>query len=561
MEESGQSDSKHVGFAEPPPELEEHHDALRKKEEQKLEYNPFHKIPPELLYLHKKPAGPKPLPQEPVKPARTAKSNEILGDLRMMAIKDISVQNKQTEVNFSYPEIDLKLLPRAILVNVKYSSLNGFDLSKINTYAWNLSDTRVGLGYEYVGVISRVGSLVQDFSPGDKVFGCTCPTARHGALASSVILTPGRDIVLTVDEELEQKLAAVDAELRLDLDPKFAVKDDDDDDTDENEQELQISNWPALAKLCAFPVQFCRSMQALQHLQPLARVQTQTQTNVLINGADTQLGITLLQVLCSSLYTGDISVVLVIRESSAQYMTELVNRLTKDPTKARRFYLIPFDMKNDDLVLAGEKTPVNYKKPEFFATEVLNALFGAAPANSITRANVNDYKLDLVVDIIGSKRFLQKQGIRYDRIQTLNIPFVAKLSEPLTEVLNAGAKEPFLVKIMKPKAHNSSFVSFCNYALDPPSYSVDRQLPGTQLLGLWSMKWLQGLANSLLSTFNFYEEHGLTVKRQWLEQGLQLMVNGEVKFRAEYMDWRRFRKHIPGLRRDDGKFLFQVEDF
>ena len=505
MAESG---SKHVGFAEPPKELEEHHDALRKKEEEKLEYNPFHKIPPELLYLHKKPAGPKPLPQEPVKPVRTQKSNEILGDLRMMAIKDISVQNKQTEVNFSYPEIDLKLVPLAILVNVKYSSLNGFDLSKVNTYAWNFSDTRVGLGYEYVGVVSRVGSLVQDFSPGDKVFGCTCPTARHGALSSSVILMPGRDIILPVDEELEQKLQTVDAELVLDLDPKFAVKDEEEDDSEENEESPQISNWPALSKLCAFPVQYCRSKQALQHLKPLTR------SNILINGADTLLGVTLLQVLCSSLYSGDITVILVIRESSSQYMTELVNKLTKDPTKARRFYLIPFDMKNDDLVLAGEKTPINYKKAEFF-----------------------------------------------DRIQTLNIPFVSKLGEPLTDVLNAGTKEPFLVKIMKPKAHNSSFVSFCNYALDPPSYSIDKQLPGTQLLGLWSMKWLQSLANSLLSTFNYYEEHGLEVKRQWLEEGLQLMVDGEVKFRAEYMDWRQFRKHIASLRRDDGKFLFQVEDF
>lgn len=552
MAESG---SKHVGFAEPPKELEEHHDALRKKEEEKLEYNPFHKIPPELLYLHKKPAGPKPLPQEPVKPVRTQKSNEILGDLRMMAIKDISVQNKQTEVNFSYPEIDLKLVPLAILVNVKYSSLNGFDLSKVNTYAWNFSDTRVGLGYEYVGVVSRVGSLVQDFSPGDKVFGCTCPTARHGALSSSVILMPGRDIILPVDEELEQKLQTVDAELVLDLDPKFAVKDEEEDDSEENEESPQISNWPALSKLCAFPVQYCRSKQALQHLKPLTR------SNILINGADTLLGVTLLQVLCSSLYSGDITVILVIRESSSQYMTELVNKLTKDPTKARRFYLIPFDMKNDDLVLAGEKTPINYKKAEFFATEVLNALFGSANANQITKANVNEYKLDLVVDIIGSKRFLQKQGIRYDRIQTLNIPFVSKLGEPLTDVLNAGTKEPFLVKIMKPKAHNSSFVSFCNYALDPPSYSIDKQLPGTQLLGLWSMKWLQSLANSLLSTFNYYEEHGLEVKRQWLEEGLQLMVDGEVKFRAEYMDWRQFRKHIASLRRDDGMFLFQVEDF
>lgn len=531
--------AKKVGFAEPPKELEEHHEVLKKKELEKLESNPFHKIPPELLYLQKKPAAPKPLTQEPVKPVRTHRE---LGDLRLMAIKDISVQNKQTEVNFSYPEVDLLLQPRSILVNVKFSSLNSFDLSKINTYSWNLSDTRVGLGHEYVGVIEKVGNLVTEFAVGEYVFGCTCPTARHGALSSSVVLTPGRDLVLKIEEELKLQLEIVDPELRLEMDPNFAIEED---------EPPKVSDWPSLAKLCAFQVQYCRSKQALKHLPKRAH------TNILINGADSLLGTTLLQVLTSSLYS-DVTIILVIRESSSQYMTELVNRLTKDPTKARKIYLVAYDMKNEDLILAGESTPINYKKPDFFATEILGALFNG---DLISKKNVNDYKLDLFVDIIGSKRYFQKRGIRYEHIQTLNIPFLSRLSDPLTEVMNASVKEPFLVKIMKPKAQGSSFVSFCNYNLDPPSYNIDKQLPGTQLLGLWSMKWLQGLANSWLSTFNYYEEHTLQVKRQWIEEGLQLMLANELKFKAQYMDWRQFRKYVPTLRREDVKFLFLVEDF
>lgn len=548
---------KTVGFAEPPPELEEHREVTRKREQEKLASNPFHRIPPELQYLQKRPPGPKPLPQPELQPVgagsgvlstTSSTRKEAIGDLRIMAIKDISVQNKQTEVNFSYPEVDLMLASNAILVSVKYSSLNSFDLAKANLYAWNLSDTRVGLGYEYVGTVSRVGRLVKGFAPGDKVWGVTCPTARHGALSTSVILVPGRDFVLAVDEALEQKLVNVDAELALDYDTKFAVTEDDSD------QDKSQSKWPPLAQLCAFPVQYCRSKQALQYLKKLPL------SNILINGADTLLGATLLQTLSSSLYPGDLTVVLVIREASSDYMTELVNRLSKDPTRTRRFHLVPYDMKNEDIVFPGEKVPVNYKKPEFFATEVMNALFGAAAPKEITAKTANQYKLDLVVDIVGSKRYLQKVGIRYERIQTLNIPFLANLAEPLTKVLGSAA-EPFVAKIMKPKAQGSSFVSFCDYTLNPPSYSIDKQLPGTQSGGLWGMKWLQSIANSWLSTFNYYAEHQLQVKRSWLEEGLKLVVEGELQVRAQYMDWRKFRPFVAGLRRDDGKLLLEVEDF
>lgn len=582
---------KSVGFAPAPEEdLKEHHDVLKKKEEQKRMGNPFQNIPPELSYLQKKPDAPKPL--HSFTPSATPSSRrrmlKELGDLRNMPIKEISLQNKETELNFNYPTIHLPIRAHHILVDVKFGSLNSFDLAKVNSYILNLSDTKVGLGYEFSGKVIEVGAKYQsEFAVGDNVFGCANSISRKGALSTSLLINPTKDILISVEDNVLEKLGEVNIELsfkNMPDDGNFEINSTSSSSLESEPVTKQTTNshnkfagltiqeeLSPLAKLSTFPVLYCRAKQALDHSNAI--FESTGKANILINGADTNLGFTILQLLNSSAYAtvlNEMNLILTIRESSFDKMTNLVNNFTKgkyfDPSRKKRIHLVTFDMENEDLVLPGEKVPLNYKKPELFASDVLNALFGDAE-EQINKDNVINHKLDLIVDLVGCKKYLQTLSIRYKKLESVSLPYLAKFSSDssLSQVLKSNTKEPFLIKLLKPKPYGSCFVSCCKFNLSLPSYNIDELFDystNNVSLNPWSMKWSSNLANSL-TNYYYFEELSLRIKKSWLLEGLNLLLEDELKFRIDdFIDWRNnFKKYIKLLKKDDGKVVFKIEDF
>ncbi|CAK7894088.1 hypothetical protein CAAN1_09S04038 [[Candida] anglica] len=623
---------KSVGFAPPPEEdLREHHKRLHEIEQEKLKSNPFHRIPPELAYLEKrgKSSDPKPItpPSKPTPKASTKKYKE-LGDLRALTIKDISVQNKQTELNFNYPTIDRPIGPTKIIVDVKYASLNSYDLGKVNKYILNVSAAKVGLGYEFYGVISEVGLNYQgetsQYHVGQRVFGVVSPLEKKGALSTSILVNPIRDILIVVDEEMDKKLKKKLETFQLGSwgykgEEKFDLEDDNEEEVEqqvksgdkkeiegddnpydtnpestststkeEEEEEVKLSpvttststklskppplpssiEIPAEALLTTFPVHYCRAKKALSHL-PHA-----TSLNILINGADTDLGITILQLLNSSIYSHvtKLNIILVIRHSSIDHFEQLIHHFTSgryyDPSVSKTIHLTPFDSPNEDLVLPGEKIPINYKKPTFFASEIIDALL-TEPDHSrkITKQEINNYKLDSIIDIIGGNKYFQTSSIKYDKLETLSFPYLTRIStsSSLSELFHSATVEPLLMKLLKPKSLGSSYVACCKQGLSQPSYLVEDliQESSEMISSPWTMKWSVGLANAWLARYNFFQDIELEIKKEWILEGLDLYFNDELNIRVDKCaDWRKnFRSIIKEMKTSDKKVIFKVEDF
>ncbi|KAK6453740.1 uncharacterized protein RJT20DRAFT_62943 [Scheffersomyces xylosifermentans] len=584
---------KSVGFAPLPEEdLKEHHEEVHKKEQERAKSNPFHKIPPELAYLEKKSRGPGPkaLPTYKKPAGTSAYTAQEIGNLRHTNFKEISIQNKETELNFNYPYIDLPIPAHQIVVNVKFASLNSYDLAKINQYLLNLSNMRVGLGYEFAGVISDVGTNwtnSTEYKVGDVVIGIVDPIDKKGSLSSSLLINPKRDVLIKVDDAILAKASTLDVELSFDKagteeGGEFEVDSSDSSDESIAANPPVVSNTPvkdkrkssyaiedeipALAKLATFPVLYCRAKQMLEH------VKLKDTANVLINGADTNLGFTLVQLLNSSVYSFDrLNIILIVRESSYKYMSNFVSQFTKgkyyDPSKTKNITVLTFDSVNEDLVLPGEKVPINYKKPSFFASEVIAALFEPnVPEidSPINESNIQSYKLDIIIDLVGSKKFFQTSSIKYEKLDEIQLPLKIHTNAPLSKIFNSKVKEPFLVKILKPKKSGSAFVSGCKFALSEPTYTIDKQIDYAEMSALnpWTQKWSSNLFNSW-TYYNYYEDLELKVKRDWILEGLELLLDGSLKFRIDdYIDWRNnYRAYIKQLKVDDGKVLFKIEDF
>ncbi|EGV64150.1 hypothetical protein PSN45_003744 [Yamadazyma tenuis] len=573
---------KSVGFAPLPEEdLKEHHENLKKIEESKKNSIPFHQIPPELSYLQKfdKPA-PKPLPTGPPLPPKPVKPHKVLGDLKKVHVKDISVINKDTELNFNYPTIELPIPSHNVLVSIKYAGLNSFDISKLNKYYFNLSDVKVGLGYEFVGQVVDIGATAkQELSKGDYVMGILSPTGRKGAFSSTVLLNPTKDFLVQLDDLTLDKLAKVDPYLEFSQLKGFSDDSSESSESDDQPRPSQTpatapkrktalsveDELPALAKAATIPVLYCKAKQALQHLKPTEY------PNLMINGADTNLGYTLIQMLSSSLYEFErLNLVLVVKESRLKQMRKWVRHL-KGSTASdgeMNFEVVSYDLENEDIVLPGEKIPINYKKPDLMAVDVLEAMFKNSK-EKITAANIDNYKFDLIVDITGS-HYLQKTSIRYKKLDYLNFPVVDNLDDDtkLSTLLKANVKDQFFIKLMKPKSQSSGLVSFCKFTLKEPSYSIDTlidystQASEQSILNPWSSKWSSGIANSLLR-YNYYDEINLTTTRPWIIEGLNLFLKNEIKFQVDhYIDWRNnFKQYIKDLRKHDGKVVMKVEDF
>lgn len=580
---------KSVGFtAAPEEDLKEHHKVLKQKEEIKLKSSPFHKIPAELAYLEKRNSkiDPKPIIDKnanhnPVPNSRfRLKDLPDLSKLKFFDVKNISVQNKETELQFHYTTINLPPSSDSVIVDIKFGGLNALDYAKINQYVLNLSNVKVGMGYEFSGVITNVGSsMAKNYSVGDYVFGLIDPTSRRGSLSSSQLIYPNRDVLIKVDEETLNKLHQIDININTaGVGKDFQIEEDEQSSTTPKEDSKDDvastshknsephSTLPPLAKLCSFPLLYNHSKQLLQHLNP-----KNTEANILINGADTNLGLTLLQILLKEYPNLEyMKLILVIREKSLKFMEGIVDQFQKkyyNPLQTRDFKIISFDLFNDGLYFPGEKIPVNFKKPNFFASEVINALLvplrhngGVGEQQKIDEKNINDYKLDMIIDLIGCKKYFQTTSTKINEIEEINLPFKQNISTSLGKLFNGNVKEPFLTRILKPKKYGSSLVSACNFDISEPTYDIDHLVTFQEgILNPWSSSWTSNLLNNW-TNYNYHQETGLSFKQQWCQQALDLVLDDKLKFKIDGLtEWKNFKKK--DVRVDDAKYILQVEDF
>ncbi|RCK57410.1 Protein AST1 [Candida viswanathii] len=565
---------KSVGFAPPPEEdLREHHKIIKEKEEMRAKSNPFHRIPPELAYLEKrdKSIDPKPLKQSaPAAPARTSKPTNPansylppLSKLKFFDIKHLSVQNSETELQFQYSQINLPPSSDTIIVDVKYGGLNSIDVAKIHRYRLNLSNVKVGLGYEFSGVVTNVGSSYKSkFVEGDVVYGLIELSSRRGALSSSQIIYPSRDVVIKIDQDKLDRLDEVDIDLtNLGTNEEFEVGEDEDEATTEDgvdntskTSSTEPKDVPVLAKLCSFPLLYNCAKQLLKNLKIRNNL-----ANILINGGDTNIGLTIIQLLLGSYNLDYLNLIIIVRERTQEHMEKLMGQLQekfKDPATVKRVRCIAFDSVNNDLIFPGEYIPIAYKKKDFFASEVIDALLVPQYAHEkIDEKNINNYKLDMIIDLVGCRKYFETSSTKINTFDSINMPFKDHIACPVGKLFNGNVKEPFLKRILKPKSSGSCLVSGCNYYLDEPCYDAHRFIEGS---ALWTSSWL----GNYWSSYNYYDNivWGQLWKKDRTEEALQLVLEGKLRFKVdEFTDWKNYKRN--DVKDKDAKIIVKVEDF
>lgn len=572
LQEQSKKPRKLVGFApEPEEELKDHHRYLEQKRKERRKDNPFWKMPDELAYLDRKdqkeraPAGPQ-LPA--IKTSKKLKLKD-LPDRPTRAVKEISAVNKSTAINFHYFEIKFPLPANKIMIDVHYSTISSLDLTKLSKYTYNISDEKVGLGYDYVGVISKVSDNLKDsqYQVGATVFGMIKPTLRKGALQTCLVVSASDPLVLVDDDDI----SSLDLlKVRLDKSASSAFTIDEDDSSSSNakpepepetqprklkvphRESYQIEDvLTTTSKFCTFGSLYCRAKQALVTVDKVIR--SNGTANVLINGADTCLGYTLMQVLASSLYSRDLlslNVVAVVRYKSLEQVEAVISHL--GPSSTRRFSIVPYDEVNDDLFFKGEKVPIKYKSMEVFSLEIFQALLaGKGPDYDLVK---EDPRLDLFVDVVGSKKMFQE-----------SVGVGKTSAADNTSVLKScfgEQKEALFLKIMKPKASGCAYVSYRDFQTPEPTYLVDTMAYKT-FFNPWSTGWTQSFANLLVSRYCYYDVADLECRKEWLVEGLHLVKNEELRVLVNKVtDWRNnFRKDILDLQANDGCIVFKIEAF
>lgn len=555
---------KLVGFApEPQEDLNDHHKYLEQRRRERLKDNPFWKLPSELAYLDTSSNAPKAVCTLPaVKTSKSLKLKDI-PDRPTRAVKEISAVNKATAINFHYLEISTSLPPGILMIDVKYASVSTLDLSKLGKYTYNISDEKVGFGYDYVGVISKVGKNVDKdrYKVGDKVVGITNPALRRGALQTCVIVRTS-DIIMRITDEEFSLVEQLDVRLDGTNDSPFVV----DEPSPESDTPTPPKNvnpsvpklklppkasyeiedvLDGMAKLCTFGSTYCRARQALDYIDQLIRVKGNT--NVLINGADTNLGYTMAQILASSFYSKDLlgfNIVLVVKHKNMDDMKALISQLGASNT--RQFQIVSFDTGT----LKGNMR-TKFKNTDDFAVEIFESLLAGRKPDSIK--NAESVKLDLFVDIVGSKKMFQ------------GLLDVKRLSsgDSLANVFGS-TKEALFCKLMKAKSSGSSYVAYRDFQTPEPTYLANTQsTPNKPLLNPWSVGWTLTLANLFMSRYWYYEKLELEVKERWLEEAFELFKKGELRMKVhKVVDWRNnFRRDINFLQENDGNIVFKIEAF
>lgn len=310
---------------------------------------------------------------------------------------------------------------------------------------------------------------------------------------------------------------------------------------------FSFTEIPPLAKLSLFGSAYCRAKQTLQHLKPKER------SNVLINGGDTELGLTILQVLASSLYSHiKVNVVLVVRDRLLLKMTELVDVIIAHCSHIQ-VKLVTYDSPVKDLILPGEKVPINYKARMVFSKQVVEAMLDCNES-----LDPKLCKLDLMVDVVGCMQYFY-----YEVKLDLH-------NEKLDSVFRCKNLELLLVKILKPKLSGSCLVSCCPFDTPDPTYEVEflnKKPEDIEDAVPWSGSWWSNpVVNGLFGValpYHYVEEIELKFRKDWIQEGLDLARKGELKsWLVRFCDWREgLRQQVNALRRQDGRILLKIEDF
>lgn len=252
---------------------------------------------------------------------------------------------------------------------MKYGGLNSIDVAKIHRYRLNLSNVKVGLGYEFSGVVTNVGAnYTSKFAEGDVVYGLVEVSSRRGALSSSQIIYPSRDVVIKIDQEKLDKLDEMNIDItNMDSHESFQVGEDAEDDgastNDSQNSTGSAKDVPALAKLCSFPLLYNCAKQLLKYLKI-----KNNQANILINGGDTNIGLTIIQLLLGSYNLDYLNLIVIVRDHTQAHMEKLIEQLQekfKDPASIKRVRCISFDSVNEELVFPAEVVLTTYKKKDF----------------------------------------------------------------------------------------------------------------------------------------------------------------------------------------------------
>lgn len=555
---------KLVGFApEPQEDLKDHHKYLEQRRRDRLKDNPFWKLPSELAYLDTSSNAPKAVCTLPaVKSSKTLKLKDI-PDRPTRAVKEISAVNKATAINFHYLEISTSIPPDKIMIDVKYASVSTLDMTKLSKYAYNISEEKIGFGYDYVGVISKVGKNIDKdkFTVGGKVFGVTNPSLKRGALQTCTIASTSELILPITDEDFS---LVEHMEVRLDgpSESPFVVDEPSAEIASPKSDEKQGTKVSKLklppkasyeiedvldgtAKFCTFGSTYCRAQQALECVDKMIRVKGNA--NILINGADTNLGYTITQIVASSLYNKDLlgfNIVLVVRHKNIEEMNALISHLGASNT--RQFHVVSFDEGS----LKGS-AHIKYKPRDGFAVEIFESVLAGKQPGSI--GNAESIKLDLFVDIVGSKKMFQGQ---------IDMKCLSQ-GESLVKVFGS-TKEALFLKLMKSKSSGSSYVAYRDFRTPEPTYLATLlSTSNTSFLNPWSVGWTLSFANLFVSRYWYYEKLELEVKKSWLEDALELVKKGELRMRInKVVDWRNnFRRDISYLQENDGDIVFKIEAF
>ncbi|CAI4426307.1 Protein ast2 [Saccharomyces cerevisiae] len=140
-------------------------------------------------------SAPKPIPVDEPTLTRVARP---LRHVRHIPVKSLVFHSKHGPITFSYEnKIKLPISKNKLVVQVNYVGLNPVDMKIRNGYTKPIYG-EAGIGREYSGVITHVGdNLTNRWNVGDDVYGIYYhPKLAIGALQSSLLIDPRVDPIL-----------------------------------------------------------------------------------------------------------------------------------------------------------------------------------------------------------------------------------------------------------------------------------------------------------------------------------------------------------------------------
>lgn len=156
----------------------------------------------------------------------------------------------------NYSKIKLPLKPNTIIVSVKYFAINPIDLKIYNYYTSDLTGAMKGFGREFSGEVYETGSDVTEFQVGDTVCGLYYHLFGKGCSASHILLDLNKDAVVKVDNE--------------------------------------TLSYTSYEKLASWSYNY---LTALQIIDSISSGGLNSNSSVLINGASTDTGMQVIQIL------------------------------------------------------------------------------------------------------------------------------------------------------------------------------------------------------------------------------------------------------------------------